>query len=136
MCKNPDNFNTLIIITMLLEMNAPEAQKPTKMKKNDLEKTVGNAIRAEILADIRERMPRNFFGLYYDTLSNVSSKFYWYDKHLLRHEVVIAILENFPKRLTEDDSQKLKAILERASQELNESNMERRIYNRGNGNYI
>lgn len=106
------------------------------MKNPDLEKTVVNAIRAAIKADIRERMPKTFYELYYDTLTNVTSKFYWYDKHLLRQKVVIILFENFPKLLNEDYLHKLNAIWKEANQERDESNRERRIYNHGNSEYI
>ena len=106
------------------------------MKNSDLQKTVENAIRKAVREDLRERMPKDFNGLYYGTLLNMTAKFTWYNKYLLRQIVVFEIFNSFPLQLKEDDVEKLNAIRQKAGQDLNESNRERNKYNLGDSDNV
>lgn len=99
------------------------------MKKNDLEKTVQNAILATVRLDLKERRPSDFHGLYFATLTNVTGSFGWYDKYRLRLLVASEIMAGFPKRVTEDDKRKLVAICIKAGKQSNESNRESNAFN-------
>ena len=93
----------------------------------DLEKT----IRAAVRADLKERKPSDFDGLYFSTLVNVTASFTWYDKYRLRSLVSSEIMASFPKLVTEADKRKLVAICFKAGKQINESNMEREKFNLG-----
>lgn len=101
------------------------------MKNLNLEETVQNAIRAAVRADLKERKPSDFHGLYFSTLTNATASFGWYDKYRLRSLVASEIVDSFPKRVTPEDERKLGAICFKAGKQSNESNMEREKFNLG-----
>jgi hypothetical protein len=101
------------------------------MKNLDLEETVQKTIRAAVRADLQERKPSDFHGLYFSTLTNVTASFGWYDKYRLRSLVSSEIMASFPKLVTEADKRKLVAICFKAVKQINESNWEREAFNLG-----
>lgn len=99
------------------------------MKNSDLEKTVQDAIRAEVRFSIKKRKPSNFHELYYGTMLSMTASFGWYDKYWLRQLVVTELLDSFPNLLSKNDIQKLDAIFRKASQQQQKSNIERDKFN-------